>query len=151
MMKRYFSRGPQGKGDLGKRPKEDKGDGKEKDDDFPIVNNWFMICGGLMAYDSRHQRKLEHREVYAAELATPAFLNWFGSAITLDRDDHSDRIPQLGQYPFVVDPIIDNTRLTKGTDGWGQRPQHHVPRPLTLRGLARPSSARAEHLSMASY
>jgi hypothetical protein len=53
MMKHYFSRGPQGKGDLGKRPKEDKGDGKEKDGDFPVVNNCFMIFGGPMASDSK--------------------------------------------------------------------------------------------------
>jgi hypothetical protein len=82
MMKRYFSRGAQGKGDPGKRLEEDKGDDKEKDDDFPIVNNCFMIFGGPVAYDSRHQRKLEHREVYAAEPAMLAFLDWSGSAIT---------------------------------------------------------------------
>jgi hypothetical protein len=54
MMKRYFSRDAQGKGDPGKRPEEDKGNNKKKDDDFPIVNNYFMIFGGPMAYDSRH-------------------------------------------------------------------------------------------------
>jgi hypothetical protein len=53
MMKRYFSRGPQGKGDLGKRLEEEKGDGKERGDDFPIVNNSFMIFGGPTTYDSR--------------------------------------------------------------------------------------------------
>jgi hypothetical protein len=53
------------------------------------------------------------REVYAVELATPAFLDWSGSAITFDHDNHPDRVPQLGQYPLVVDPIIGNTRLTK--------------------------------------
>jgi hypothetical protein len=63
MMKRYFSGGAPGKGDLGKRPKEDKGDDKEKDDDFSIINNCFMIFGGPVAYDSRSQHKLECREV----------------------------------------------------------------------------------------
>jgi hypothetical protein len=38
-IKCYFFGGAQGKGDPGKRPEEEKGDGKEKDDDFPIVNN----------------------------------------------------------------------------------------------------------------
>jgi hypothetical protein len=52
-----------------------------------------MIFGGPVAYDSKHQRKMERREVYAAELAMPAFLNWSGSAITFDRDDHPDRVP----------------------------------------------------------
>jgi hypothetical protein len=53
MMKRYFSRGAQRKGDPSKRLEEDKGDGKEKDDNFPIINNCFMIFGGPAAYDSR--------------------------------------------------------------------------------------------------
>jgi hypothetical protein len=57
------------------RLEDDKGDGREKDDNFPIINNCFMIFGDPAAYDSRRQRKLEHREVYATELATPTFLD----------------------------------------------------------------------------
>jgi hypothetical protein len=72
-----------------------------------------MIFGGPVAYDSRRQWKLERQEVYAAEPATPAFFDWSESAITFDRDDHPDRIPQPGRYPLVVDPTIDNTWLTK--------------------------------------
>jgi hypothetical protein len=53
MMKCYFSRGAQGKGNPGKRPEEDKGDGKEKDDNFPVINNCFVIFSGPAAYDSR--------------------------------------------------------------------------------------------------
>jgi hypothetical protein len=60
MLKCYFSGGVQGKGDLSKRPEDDKGDGREKDDNFPIMNNYFMIFGGPTAYNSKHQRKLEH-------------------------------------------------------------------------------------------
>jgi hypothetical protein len=75
MMKRYFSGGAQEKGDPDKRPEEDKGNGKEKDDDFLVIINCFKIFGGSAAYDSRRQRKLERREVYAAEPATPAFLD----------------------------------------------------------------------------
>jgi hypothetical protein len=48
-----------------------------------------------------------------AELATPAFLRWSRSAITFDRSDHPDSIPHLGQYPLVVDPIIDKKCLSK--------------------------------------
>jgi hypothetical protein len=58
MMKRYFSEGAQGKGDPSKRPKDDKGDSREKDDNFPIINNCFKIFCGPTTYDSRH--KLEH-------------------------------------------------------------------------------------------
>jgi hypothetical protein len=93
MMKRYFSGGAQGKGDPGKRPKEDKGDSKEKDDDFPVVNNCFMIFGGPTTYDSRRQCMLERWEVYAAKPAMPAFLDKSRSAITFDHNDHPDRVP----------------------------------------------------------
>jgi hypothetical protein len=34
-------------------------------------------------------------------------------AITFDRDDHPDYVPNPRVYPLVVDPIIANTRLTK--------------------------------------
>jgi hypothetical protein len=44
---------------------------------------------------------------------TPLFLNWSDVAITFDRDDHPDYVPNPGVYPLVVDPIIANTRLTK--------------------------------------
>jgi hypothetical protein len=113
MMKHYFSGGAQGRGDTEKGPEVDRGDGREKDNNFPVINNCFMIFGVPAAYDSRCRRKLECLEVYAAEPAMPSFLDWSRSAITFDRDDHPDRVPQPGQYPLVVDPIIGNTRLTK--------------------------------------
>jgi hypothetical protein len=34
-------------------------------------------------------------------------------AITFDRDDHPDYVPNPGVYPLIIDPIIANTRLTK--------------------------------------
>jgi hypothetical protein len=43
----------------------------------------------------------------------PTFLDWSGSTITFDRDDHPDHVPQPGRYPLVIDPIIGNTWLTK--------------------------------------
>jgi hypothetical protein len=96
MMKHYFSGGAQGKGDASKGPEDDRGDDREKDDNFSVINNCFMIFGGPVAYDSQRQRKLEHREVYAVEPATPSFLRWSRSAITFDRDDHPDHVPQPG-------------------------------------------------------
>jgi hypothetical protein len=68
MMKHFFTSIP-AKGDAGKKPKDDKGGG------FPVVNNCFMIFGGPVAYDTKRCRKLEHREVYAAKPATPAYLD----------------------------------------------------------------------------
>ena len=46
-------------------------------------------------------------------MATPWYLDWSREAITFDRDDHPDYVPNPGQYPLVVDPIIGNTQLTK--------------------------------------
>jgi hypothetical protein len=43
----------------------------------------------------------------------PLFLDWSEVAITFDRDDHLDYVPNPRVYPLVVDPIIANTRLTK--------------------------------------
>jgi hypothetical protein len=43
----------------------------------------------------------------------PLFLDWSRTAITFDRDDHPNYVPNPRVYPLVVDPIIANTRLTK--------------------------------------
>jgi hypothetical protein len=43
---------------------------------------------------------------------TPLFLDWSKTAITFDRGDHSDYVPNPRVYP-LIDPIIANTHLTK--------------------------------------
>jgi hypothetical protein len=72
-----------------------------------------MIYGGPSTHLSMRQRKREWREVFSMKPATPHFLDWSEVAITFDRDDHPDYVPNPGVYPLVVDPIIANTRLTK--------------------------------------
>jgi hypothetical protein len=72
-----------------------------------------MIYGGPSMCLSTRQRKREHREVFSVQPATPLFLDWFEVAITFDRDDHLDYVPNPRVYPLVVDPIIANTHLTK--------------------------------------
>jgi hypothetical protein len=57
---------------------------------------------------SNSQRKRERHEVLAAEKAPPSFLDWSQDAIAFSREDHPNRIPNPGQYPLVVDPIIRN-------------------------------------------
>jgi hypothetical protein len=47
------------------------------------------------------------------EVAMPVYLDWSDKAITFDRDDHPDYIPNPGKYPLIVDPVIGNTRLSK--------------------------------------
>jgi hypothetical protein len=85
MMKRFFTSIP-AKGDARKKPKDDKGNGKGSR--FPIINNCFMIFDRPAAYDTKQRRKLEHREVYATEPTTPAYLDWSDATITFDHDDH---------------------------------------------------------------
>jgi hypothetical protein len=62
---------------------------------------------------SSRQRKRERHEVLAAEKAPPSFLDWSEDAITFSREDHPNRIPNPGQYPLVVDPVIGNARFSK--------------------------------------
>jgi hypothetical protein len=62
---------------------------------------------------SNNQRKRERCEVLAAEKAPPSFLNWSEDAITFSREDHPNRIPNSGQYPLVVDPVIGNAWFFK--------------------------------------
>jgi hypothetical protein len=45
-----------------------------KEDAFPKTTGCLMIFGGMMVYDSKRHQKLTRREVYATELATPAFV-----------------------------------------------------------------------------
>jgi hypothetical protein len=108
MMRRYFSRGGQPKDDAEKKAPDAQG-GDDKDDRFPEVKNCFMIFGGRSTQLTTRQRKRERREVYAAEPATPYFLDWSEEAITFDREDHLGYIPNPGYYPLVVDLVIGNT------------------------------------------
>ena len=59
-----------------------------------------MIIGGPAAHESKRRQKLTDREVNEATLgdAVPAFLKWSETAITFDRKDHPDHIPQLGRF-----------------------------------------------------
>jgi hypothetical protein len=62
---------------------------------------------------SSRQRKREWHEVLAAEKAPPSFLDWSEDTIMFSREDHLNRIPNPGQYPLVVDPVIGTARFSK--------------------------------------
>jgi hypothetical protein len=47
------------------------------------------------------------------EKAPPSFLDWSEDAITFSYEDHPNHISNLGQYPLVVDPVIDNAQFSK--------------------------------------
>jgi hypothetical protein len=104
MLWRYFESIGVKKDDKKDDPKRDN-----KDEGFPKIHDCFMIYGG----PSTRQRKQERREVFSVRPTTPLFLDWSEVAITFDRDDHPDYVPNPRVYPLVVDPIIANTHLTK--------------------------------------
>jgi hypothetical protein len=107
LLKRYYSRAAAKDGEA----KKDGGDGDAGG--FPAVENVFLIFGGPTVDMSNSQRKREWHEVRAAEKAPPSFLDWSEDAITFSREDHSNRIPNPGQYPLVVDPVIGNAWFSK--------------------------------------
>jgi hypothetical protein len=108
MLQRYFESIGVKKDDKKEDPK-----GDDKDEGFPEIHDCFMIYGGPSTHLSTRQRKWERREVFSVQIVTPLFLDWSEVAITFDRDDHPDYVPNPRVYPLVVDPIIANTRLTK--------------------------------------
>jgi hypothetical protein len=107
MLKRYYSRAAAKEGEAKKDGGDDDASG------FPAVENVFLIFGGLTVDMSNSQRKRERHEVLVAEKAPPSFLDWSEDAITFSREDHPNRIPNPGQYPLVVDPVIGNARFSK--------------------------------------
>jgi hypothetical protein len=73
LMKKFLSEGSK-KEDGKKKPDPSGDDAEEKEDAFLEETGCLMIFSGPVAYDSKCRQKLVHREVYAAELATPIFL-----------------------------------------------------------------------------
>src|SRR5687767_14551091 len=72
-----------------------------------------MIYGEQVANASARHRKQERREVCSVKVAAPVYLDWSDKPITFDQTDHPNRVPSLGKYPLVVDPVIGDVRLTK--------------------------------------
>jgi hypothetical protein len=103
-LKKYYSR-------KNVEAKKDGGDGDAGG--FPAVVKVFLIFGGLTVDMSNSQHKRERHEVFATDKAPPSFLDWSEYAITFSREDHPNRIPNPGQYPLVVDPVIGNARFSK--------------------------------------
>jgi hypothetical protein len=111
MLRRHFHKaGPPTEGD---RARDDDKKEDHQAGEFPEVRDCFMIYGGQVANASARHRKQERREVYSVKVAAPVYLDWSDKPITFDRDDHPDRMPSLGKYPLVVDPVISDVRLTK--------------------------------------
>jgi len=81
-----------------------------KEKKYPKVHGQ-LVC--FLGTPSAKEEKAELRELNATMPAVPQYLNWSEMPITWDRDDHPDRVPSPGKYALVVDPVVDNYRLTK--------------------------------------
>jgi hypothetical protein len=102
LLKRYYSHAAAKDG-------EAKKDGCDGDaGGFPAVENVFLIFVGPTVDMSNSQCKHERHEILAAEKAPPSFLDW-----SEDPSPSAASIPNLGQYPLVVDPVIRNARFSK--------------------------------------
>jgi hypothetical protein len=106
MLKKYYSRATVKDGEA----KKDGGDGDASG--FPAVENVFLIFGGPTMDMSNRQRKRERHGVLAVEKTPPSFHDWSEDAITFNCEDHPNRIPNPGQYPLVVDPVMGNARFS---------------------------------------
>jgi hypothetical protein len=101
MLKRFYGLAAAKDGEA----KKDGGDGDAGG--FPVVENVFLIFGGPTVDMSSRQRKWEQHE------KAPPSLDWSEDAMTFSREDHPNRIPNPGQYPLVVDQVIENARFSK--------------------------------------
>jgi hypothetical protein len=126
MLKKYYIRAAVKDGEA----KKDGGDGDAGG--FPAVENVFLIFGGPTVDMSNTQRKQERHEVLAAEKAPASFLDWSEDAITFSHKDHPNGIPNLGQYPLVVDPVIGNARFSKVVMDGGSSLNMHTLRLLGI-------------------
>jgi hypothetical protein len=107
MLKWFYGRAAAKDGEA----KKDGGDGDAGV--FSVVENVFLIFGGPTVDMFNRQRKRERHEVLVAEKVPPSFLDWSEDTIMLSREDHPNCIPNPGQYPLVVDPVIGNARFSK--------------------------------------
>jgi hypothetical protein len=111
MLRRYFHKArPPAEG--GRAHDNDKKEG-HKAEEFPEVQDCFMIYGGKVANASARHRKQERREVCSMKVAALVYLDWSDKPITFDQGNHPDRVQSPGKYLLVVDPVISNVRLTK--------------------------------------
>jgi hypothetical protein len=58
-----------------------------------------MIFDGMTALPLRHKHKRILQEIYHTKLVVPSYLRWSEIAVTYDRMDHPDHIPQLRLTP----------------------------------------------------
>jgi hypothetical protein len=111
LLKRFISKPPAKK----VKPKEPAKPAEQEvpTEDFLETMGCIMIFDRAEAYGDKRRLKVAHREVYVAEPVIPRYLQWSEFPIVFDCRDHSNKIPHLGIYPLIVEPIVGSKRLTK--------------------------------------
>ena len=74
MLKKYFDSLGLKKDDQRKDKSDDK-EGNRGDEGFPAIHDCYMIYGGPSTQLTARKRKRERREVFAARMAVPQYLN----------------------------------------------------------------------------
>jgi hypothetical protein len=72
-----------------------------------------MIVGGLKSSTSRRRYRKDSREVQLIHTKPSQPLRWSEQPITFSRTDHWVHIPDLGSYPMVVEPNIEDALLAQ--------------------------------------
>jgi hypothetical protein len=72
-----------------------------------------FIVGGRQATKSNRQNRSNAREIGQVNTENPQPLRWSEFPITFSRKDHWVHIPDLGNYPLVVNPIVNGAFLPK--------------------------------------
>jgi hypothetical protein len=86
----------------------------DNNDDFPKEYDVvMMIFGGTPTHPPKRKNKRILQEIYHVEPLVPSYLRWSETAITYNRTDHPDHIPQLRAYPRVVAPLFVTKRVHK--------------------------------------
>ena len=98
--------------------------------------------------ESKSRLKVINREVNMVAPATPSYLKWSQTAITFDQFDHPTHIAIPGRQAFVVDPVVEGTRLTKVLMDGGS--SLNILYAETLKGMGTPMS-RLSTSSMSFY
>ena len=81
-----------------------------RDKKYPKVKQ-SLVC--FLGTPTAKEEKAELRELNATVPDVPQYLDWSEAPITWYREDHLEHVPHPGKYALVVDPIVDNFRLTK--------------------------------------
>lgn len=67
--------------------------------------------------ETRREKKLVLREVYASEPAIPRFMAWSEQPVSCYQSDHPTSVRQGGKAALVLNPIIEGCHLNKVLNG----------------------------------